>query len=884
MFPTPPSATDWHAIDAREAGRRLGVDPAQGLDDAEARRRLAEHGRNVIAGRPPRPAWRRFLDQFRSLLILVLVGAAVLAGVIGDAKDAAAIAVVVLVNAVLGFLQEHRAARALDALQDMLAPTANARRNGRTVALPAAELVPGDLVLLAAGDRVPADGRLWAAHGLELDESVLTGESTPVEKHTAAVSAQAPLAERRGMLYMNTTVTRGRAEMLVTATGMATETGRLAGLLAESEPAPTPLQRQLDALGKRLALIAGTVVTVMFASGVARGEPWLEMMMTAVALAVAAIPEGLPAVVTLTLALGIHRMARRHAIVKRLSAVETLGRTRVICSDKTGTLTENRMRVRVLWSGGRELDGDEARALLEPLVLCNDADLHDGGASGDPMEVALLARARAAGIDARALRAERPRLAELPFDPRHRLMATVHADGERLAIYVKGAPEAVLARGTRVRHGDGVHDLDADARARLEEVNGDFAARGLRVIAAAAGTMASDRFAPGGDLLGALQGLTFLGFAGLMDPPRPEAKEAVAECRRAGIAVKMITGDQPVTARAIAAELGIDGEVMDGAELERMDARRLSRRIDRIGVFARASAEQKVRILEALKARGEIVAMTGDGVNDAPALARADIGVAMGRGGTDVARQAADMVLTDDNFATIVGAVREGRVLFDNLVKFVRFQLSTNIGAILTLFFAPYFGLPLPLTPVQILWINIIMDGPPAMALGVDPARPGVMARPPLPPDVRVLDARRLAKLTLYGLTMAVGTLGVFAWALEDAPARAGTLAFTTFVLFQVFNVFNARAGEDTAFDRNFLRNRWLWLALAGVLAFQVLAVYWPPLAGPFDTVPLTARDWLLAAAVAASVLALDELRKAGLRAYLRLRPGSGARAADGGA
>lgn len=874
----------WYSITPEEAASRLESDLDDGLSEDQAANRLIEAGPNRLAEAPPRSSWQLLLAQFKGMLILVLLGAALLAGAIGDTKDAAVILIVVMINALLGFYQEYRAERSLAALKRTLAPEAKVRRDGQNRMLPAERLVPGDLVLLDAGDRVPADGRLVTAHNLEVDESSLTGESHTIGKQTAALAKKRiPLAQRSNMLYMNTTITRGRAEIVVTDTGMETEMGRLAGMLASTGESPTPLQIQLNRLGKRLATIAGLVVAIMLVSGLLRGEPWVEMVMTAIALAVAAIPEGLPAVVTVTLALGLHRMARQRVIVKRLAAVETLGCTTVICSDKTGTLTLNQMTVRRFHAYGRNFtvsgqgytaegkvaansgEVPDLQPALLPLLMCNDAHVRAGKVAGDPMEGALIVLAAKGGLDQERLQAAYPRIAEIPFDTAHKFMATFHLDGEQVRIMVKGAPDVLIERCTRLLAEDGDLLLDATGRARLSSVNEALARGGLRVLAAASATLPAGRFDPASeDLFAYLQELRFDALIGLMDPPRPEVHNAIALCHRAGIGVKVITGDQKITAAAIAAELNIPGEVLSSDELDALGDAELSRRIDGIGVFARVTPEQKVRIVHALQRRDHVVAMTGDGVNDAPALKSADIGIAMGITGTDVSREAATMVLTDDNFATIVHAVEEGRTIYDNIIKFVRFQLSTNIGAILTVFSAPFLGLPLPFSPIQLLWVNIIMDGPPAMALGVDPARPGVMDKTPRPADDRILNLRRLGNLSAYGATMAAGTLGVLLWSLQTgSELRALTLAFTTFVLFQVFNAFNARADQGTAFNRTFFKNLTLWLALAGVVILQLIAVNWPPAQTIFHTTALSLSEWGVAILVASSVWLLDEARKA---------------------
>ena len=874
--------TAWHTLPVDQAVRRQQVDPAVGLDSGEVRARLDRFGENRLREVAPRSAWLGFADQFKSGLILVLIGAGFLAGAIGDLKDAFVIFFVVVLNALLGFWQEHRAEQTLAALKKMLSPTARVRRGGREEEIPATRLVPGDVVFLEAGDRVPADGRLLATHNTQVDESALTGESQPVGKRAQAeLPADASLAERINMAYMNTVITRGRAELLVTGTGMATETGRLSGMLMEAASGPTPLQRQLDGLGHRLAIIACAVIAVILALGLARGEPLLQTLLTSIALAVAAIPEGLPAVVTVTLAIGVHRMAQHRAIVRRLGAVETLGCTTVICSDKTGTLTMNRMTARALVYRGRRFlvtgegydgvgeinahEGGEAAdldRLLRPAIFPNDSRICDGQLIGDPTEGALLAMATKAGWDVERLVAHSPRIAEIPFDAAHKFQATFHRDGEVVHLYVKGAPDVLLASACNHLSAIGEAALDETAVAYWNAENSRLAGKAMRVLALADKTLPVSDFDPDGDLMTHICDLTLVGLAGISDPPHPEAREAIALCRQAGITVKMITGDHRITAATVACELGIEGEVIEGAELEALSAAALTERVRTVAVFARVAPEHKLRIVQALRADGQVVAMTGDGVNDAPALKNADIGIAMGLSGTAVAREAATMVLTDDNFTTIVDAVREGRAIYDNIVKFVRFQLSTNMGAIQTVLGASLLGWPTPFTAIQILWINIIMDGPPAMSLGVEPAREGVMDEPPRQANTRILSGARFTRLFAYGLTMAIGTLALFHYAQPRGESYALTLAFTTFVLFQFFNMFNARAEYGSALNRNFLRNRWLWISLVAVVALQVLVVHWAPAQAIFRTTALSLQDWGLAALVASSVLVFDECRK----------------------
>jgi Ca2+-transporting ATPase len=894
--PPGPPVTDAYRLPATEAATRLGVDPDTGLGTAEASRRAAVHGPNQLAEPARRPEWLKFLDQFRNWLIGILLIAAVVAGAIGDIKDAVVITVVLQINAVLGYLQERRAERSLEALRRMLVPTARVRRDGETRLVEAVTLVPGDVVLLEAGDRIPADGRLTVAESVEVAEAALTGESQPVAKSVTPVdpagAAPVELAERTSALFMNTALTRGRAEMVVTATGMDTAVGAIAEALRTGAEPPSPLQTQLDSLGRRLALLSGVAVAAYAAVALVRGEALAELALRAVALAVAAIPEGLPAVLALTLALGVYRMARRGAIVKRLASVEALGSATVVCSDKTGTLTLNEMTVRALWSAGRLYDvsgegygtagairttaadisprsghadaaagaavtaGDLREAVL-PFALCNDAHLTDDGIIGDPTEAALAVLAAKAGVDADTVRAERPRSGEVPFDAATKYMATFHTEPDgRTRVHVKGALDVLLDRCTDVLTEDGVRGLDEERRSEILAVASRLGSAGLRVLVAATAVADAPPPAPAQDGPTALPALTLMSVAGIADPPRPQARDAVALCRTAGVAVKMITGDHADTAAAIARELDIVGEVVTGAELDRMTADQLAERIDGVGVFARVAPAHKVTIVRALTKRGHIVAMTGDGVNDAAALRAAHIGVAMGITGTDVAKEAADMVLSDDDFSTIVRAVREGRSIYDNIVKFVRFQLATNIGAILTLLGASVAGLPAPLTAAQLLWINIIMDGPPAMALAVDPSGDDVMRRKPRDPGERILSARRLAAITRAGAVMALGTLILLALARERTDTdTALTMAFTTFVLFQLFNALNARADDGPLLGRHQFRNRTLWVCLGAVLAVQVVAVHAPWVRAVFGTVPLNATQWALCLATASTVL-----------------------------
>ncbi|OWW22841.1 metal-transporting ATPase [Noviherbaspirillum denitrificans] len=874
---------DHSARDPAAALQQLQVQRETGLDAEQVRQRSMNHGFNRLPEAAPRSSLAVFLAQFRGILILILIGAAGLAAAIGNVKDAVVILCVVFINALVGYYQEHRAEQSLAALRRMLPLRTRVRRAGEKHEISVEDVVPGDIVLLEAGDRVPADGRFIFVAGVEVDESALTGESHPVVKNVNALPPGVPLAERINMAYMNTMLTRGRAEVVVTATGVDTEMGRLSQELAEAAEAPTPLQVQLDQLGKRLGGIALALVGLLSFLEFLRGTDLAHIALDAIALAVAAMPEGLPVVVTVTLALGMHNMARHRTIVKRLASVETLGCTTVIFSDKTGTLTLNQMTARaflyreqeyIVSGEGYQLAGDiravsgsaalpDLRALLIPLVACNDSHVANGQTIGDPMEAALLVLAQKGGIDPAAVASNMSRIAEVPFDSAHKFMATFHEDAGVLDIFVKGAPDVLLARSGRILTAGGERPMEPEDRARIEAHYRAFAERGLRGLMIASRRLPRDAIDAEVDVADLVHDLTFVGIVGLMDPPRPEAKDAIAECKKAGITVKIITGDHPLTAAAIAGELGIHGRAITGSELDGMDSDALAAVIDEVTVFARVTPAHKVKLVRSLQRKEHVVAMTGDGVNDAPALKTADIGVAMGTAGTAVAKEAAAMVLTDDNFATLVHAVRQGRTLYDNILKFVRFQLSTTIGAILTVFFAPLAGLPEPFTAVQILWVALIMDGPPAVSLALDSARPGIMQDPPRHRNEPVLPFARLGKIIAYGTTMMVGTLGVMHYGLQAGmEQRALTLAFTTFVLFQFFNVFNARVERGTAFNKHFFENRMLWASLVGVLLLQALAVNWSPAQSVFGTHPLTLQEWGIAAAVASAILWLEEGRK----------------------
>jgi Ca2+-transporting ATPase len=867
--------SDWHLSDAHELAREHGVDPAQGLHEEEVGRRRAYHGPNVLTQTRARGPLALLADQFRDFMILVLVAAALISGILGDWIETLAILVIVLLNALIGFVQAWRADRAMAALRQLAAMQAAVLRDGQVQVVAASELVPGDIVLLEAGNQVPADLRLLDIAQLKVDESALTGESVTVEKHARRLQgSHHALGDRLNMAFKGTTATHGRGRGLVVATGMATELGQVAGLLQPQGSAAagerlTPLQQRLADFGRRLALAVLGICALIFVVGVLRGEAPLLMMLTAVSLAVAAIPEALPAVVTVLLALGARRMARQNALVRRLPSVETLGSVTYICSDKTGTLTQNRMHVEQLWSldwhwlRGQTLPS-ASEELLRAAALCNDARHGHGGSwQGDPTETALAQAAHEAGLDKATLEQAQPRVQELPFDSERKRMSTVHRSaGGVLVAYVKGAPESVLPLCTQRWHSH--HALALQPQAILDQAQA-MAAQGLRVLALARRSLTA--LPEPGQEAGLEQALQFIGLVGLIDPPRPQAQAAVRDCLSAGITPVMITGDHPATALAIAQRLGIvhDGhavEVLTGAELATMDESLLHERVASVRVYARVDPLQKIRIVEALQQHGEFVAMTGDGVNDAPALKRADIGVAMGRSGTDVAREAASLVLLDDNFATIVRAVREGRRIYDNIRKFVRYALTGNSGEIWVIFLAPLLGLPIPLLPIHILWVNLVTDGLPGLALAREPAGRDIMRRPPRPPQESLFAHGLWQHVLWVGLLMAALCLGLQAWTLASGNPHGQSMVFTTLTLAQMAHVLAIRSEHESLLTLGLRSNLALLGAVLLTLVLQLSTLYVPALQPIFKTVALSAPELSLCFAAAGTVLLAVECEK----------------------
>lgn len=913
-----------HPLTVEATLTALNTDARKGLSSLEARTRLEQHGPNELTAEAPVPLWRKFLAQFTNVLVLLLIAAAGISAVIWWFErssalpyEALAIFAIVLLNAIMGYVQEASAEASLAKLRAMSAADATVLRDGERRRVPASELVPGDVILIEEGDTIPADARLIQSTSLQTAEAALTGESMPETKDTEPVSADAVLGDRSNMVFSGTAATYGRGTAVITGTGMNTEMGHIAGLLKAAPAQTTPLQKELDRLGKRIGLIVVVIAVVMISTIIlvenVRGfTAVFQVLILGVALAVAAVPEGLPAVVTAVLSLGVRRMAQRNAIVRHLAAVETLGSATIIASDKTGTLTRNEMTVRavVTASGRIEFEGTgydpsgpikaandgavegplriELERALSVADRANNAVLQqrDGHwrIQGDPTEGALIVAARKAGIKSAALEARLNRIGEVPFSSERKLMSTVHSDAHNdahLLVFTKGAPDVLLARCARERVGADARPLTPERRTAILQANDELAAQALRTLGVASRELPADALQSDQPDERLEHELIFLGLIGIIDPPRAEARDAVALARRAGIRPIMITGDHATTAAVIAAELGItdNRHAVTGPELEKMSDEDLVQTTREVSVYARVNPSHKLRIVKALQRDGHTVAMTGDGVNDAPSLKTADIGVAMGITGTDVSKEAADVVLTDDNFATIVVAVEEGRSIFANIRKFLRYLLSSNIGEVMTMFFgvvlADFIGLEvegsgvvLPLLATHLLWINLVTDGAPALALGVDPMDDGLMQQPPRRRNESAITRRMWMGIAFVGTIMATGTLLVLDSALPGGLIEgtgdlrhAQTMAFTTLMAFQLFNVFNARSDEQSAFHGLF-RNHWLWGAIALSTLLHAAVIYIPFLQKAFSTVSLSGSDWLVCIAVASSVLWLREATK----------------------
>lgn len=861
------SELDWHTIETDEALQKLGSSTT-GLSTADAQKRQAEYGLNSLPEKRHRSLLRMLVTQFSDFMIAVLLIAALISGFIGEAQDTIAILIIVLLNAIIGVVQEFRAERAMAALRQMAAPDAHVLRDGQAVTLPATELVPGDVVMLEAGNIVPADMRLLEVEEMQADESALTGESHPVEKQSSGLStSDLPIGDRTNLAFKSSLITRGRSTGVVVATGLETEIGHIAELLQTEEGVKTPLQVRLARFGRYLALAVLAICAVVFIAGLLQGQPALLMFMTAVSLAVAAIPEALPAVVTISLALGARKLIKHHALVRNLPAVETLGSVTYICTDKTGTLTENRMTVELFFAAGERhesLPGPEANVtwaeLGQALALNNDIAEKDGKAAGEPTELALFKAAEQAGFNKVELEKIKPRLGVIPFDSKRKQMSTLHPSEEGVVAYIKGAPERVLAQCTAAISSSETKTFEPESILAEAE---QLANEGYRVLA-----LARREFSSLPEPLEAEaveQDLMFMGLVALIDPPRAEVPQAVADCLTAGITPVMITGDHPGTAMAIARRLGIaddDQAMLSGDELTELSDENFSRRVESVRVYARVTPKQKLRIVKALQVNGEFVAMTGDGVNDAPALKRAGIGIAMGQKGTDVAREASDMVLLDDNFATIVRAIRAGRRIFDNIRKFIKDTMSSNSGEIWTLFLAPFLGLPIPLLPIHILWINLVTDGLPGLAFSAEPAEPGIMNRAPRPPGENIFAHGMWQHILWTGLFVGGISIAAMAWALSREVEYWQTVVFTVLTVSQLFHSLAVRSESASLFRIGLFSNLPMLGAVLLTLLLQLAVIYTPALNTIFHTQPLPMFDLAICLAMSSLVLFAVEIEK----------------------
>jgi len=858
----------WHQKEIGEVFEELHSS-FQGLSLEEAQQRLQQYGPNELTEKKKTSLFMMFLSQFRDFMIIVLIAAAIISGIIGELSDTIAIIVIVCLNAVIGFVQEYRAEKAMAALKKMAAPGATIMRDGMPANIAAVQIVPGDIAILEAGMVVPADMRLVEAFRLTVEEAALTGESASVEKHVKALRDEdLPLGDRKNMAYKGTLVSYGRGMGAVFATGMDTELGKIATMIQEEEETKTPLQKRLAAFGQKIALAVLAICIIVFGIGLLRGAPPLLMLLTAISLAVAAIPEALPAVVTIALALGARKMVQLNALIRKLPAVETLGSVTYICSDKTGTLTLNRMTVEEIFADGKEVPSKDfepakGKELFTALALSNDvrADA-SGNVLGDPTETALYDIARDKGYDKKGLEKDFVRAAEIPFDSERKCMTTIHRqpDGKYIS-FTKGAIDALIDKSTAILTSSGLKDVDAE---EIYRINGKMAARGLRVIGIAMRKW--DELPADVSPETVEKELTILGLVGMMDPPREEAKEAVRLCKAAGIKPVMITGDHPLTAKAIAERLGIiendSKAIITGRELEKLSLEEFEERVEHISVYARVAPEQKLKIVKALQDRGHFVAMTGDGVNDAPALKRADIGIAMGITGTDVSKEASHMILLDDNFATIVKTVKEGRMIYDNIRKFIKYLLTTNSGELLTLFLAPLAGLPMPLLPIHILWINLLTDSLPALALSAEPAEKDIMERPPRNPKESIFSHGLGAHAIWVGVLMAGIVIFVQAWAIRTEHAHWQTMVFTVLSLTQLGHVLAIRSEKESLFKTGVFTNKYLIGAVGLTFILQMATVYVPLLNPIFKTEPLTLPELILTLALSSIIFFAVEIEK----------------------
>jgi Ca2+-transporting ATPase len=868
---SPQPEINWHTLSVAEVCSRLDVDAQTGLPDLESSERLARFGANALRQENRRSLVQMLISQFSDFMIIVLLVAAAISGIVGEPIDAITILTIVILNAIIGTVQEYRADKSIAALMHIATPEAKVIRDGQVITVSSVDLVTGDVVMLEAGDIVPADMRLIIATNLETDESALTGESQTVSKHTdALVDADSPLGDRQNMAFNGTFITNGRGQAIVTNTGMSTEIGKIAYLLDQAEQVKTPLQKRLVSFGRHLTYAILIICAIIFVAGLLRGEPLILMFLTAVSLAIAAIPEALPAVVTMALAMGASKMSKRNALIRRLPAVETLGSVTYICSDKTGTLTQNRMKVEQILLGDQsELSFANmaekeqlSRSMGYAMALNNNIEpATDGEALGDPTEIALFRFALTCGYDKSEITGFLPRVAELPFDADRKRMSTIHQDHDAFRVFVKGAPEYLLpqCKTQMQRNGDElplqIEDLQIQA--------GKLAYKGYRVIAYACRDLPQipEPLSPAT----VESELVFLGFAALIDPPRDEVAQAVQDCFSAGIIPVMITGDHPATAQTIARQLGIiqdHGEVITGRELQKLSHEELVKKVLDIHVYARVNPEQKIRIVQALQDNGEFTAMTGDGVNDAPALKQADIGISMGRKGTDVAHEASDMILLDDNFSTIVKAVREGRRSFDNIRKFIKYTMTSNSGEIWTLFLAPFLGLPIPLLPIHILWINLVTDGLPGLALAAEPEERGNMQRPPRPPNESIFAHGMWQHMIWVGLL--IGGLSIFTqyWAIQAGSENWQTMVFTVLTVSQLFHSMAIRSECNSLFSIGLTSNMPLLGAVTLTLAIQLAAIYMPIMNTLLKTQPLTMQELSFCLALSSVVLFAVEIEK----------------------